>query len=95
MAIVVETLVRTATKIEAEHFDAVVESGIMRSGGPPSGLMVHFTRPEGDGFLMVNVWRSKEDMEPFFDDIVRPALGQAGLAGDPSVVAPVWVFARP
>lgn len=95
MAIVVETLIPQATRAEAEQFDELVENAITQSGGPPTGLMVHFTRPHRDGFLMVNVWRSENDMRPFFDSIIHPKLTEAGLTADSSMVSPIWVFARP
>jgi hypothetical protein len=95
VAIVVETLIRQATKAEAEHFDELVENAMTQAGGPPAGFMVHFTRPHGDGFLMVNVWRSENDMQPFYNSTIRPKLAEAGLTGDPPVVSPIWVFARP
>ncbi len=45
MAIVVETLVPLASIVVADEFDAAVEAALMQRGGPPAGLMVHFTRP--------------------------------------------------
>ena len=95
MAIVVETLIRQATKAEAEQFDELVENAMMQSGGPPAGFMVHFTRPQGDGFLMVNVWRSETTCNRSTTAPSGRKLAEPGLTGDPSVVFPIWVFARP
>jgi hypothetical protein len=47
MAIVVEMLVPRASKAEADLFDDSVEVALMKMGGPPAGLMVHFERPAG------------------------------------------------
>jgi hypothetical protein len=95
MAIVVETLVPRATRDQAELFDASIEEAMGQMGGPPDGLMVHFTRPAGEGFLLCNVWRSEAEMTQFYDDVILPRLADAGLVPDKSDVAPVWVFARP
>ena len=95
MAIVVETLVPRATRAEAEQFDASIEASMMELGGPPPGLMVHFARPDGDGFLLSNVWRNESDMRPFYDDVVLPRLAEAGLQHEESKIFPVWVLARP
>ena len=95
MAIVVETLVPRATRAEAEQFDASIGASMMEMGGPPPGLMVHFARPDGDGFLLSNVWRNESDMRPFYDDVVLPRLAEAGLQHEESKISPVWVFARP
>ncbi len=95
MAIVVETLVPLASKADADTFDASVEAAMMERGGPPAGLMVHFTRPAGDGFVLSNVWRSEADMRRFYDDVILPGLAAAALEPEGSIVSPVWTFARP
>jgi hypothetical protein len=95
MAIVVETLVPRATRDQAEQLDARIGAAIKQMGGPPDGLMAHFARPAGEGFLICNVWRSETEMKPFYDDVVLPGLADAGLVPDESHVAPVWSFARP
>ena len=41
MAIVVETLVRRATRDEADRFDASIEAAMAEMGGPPDEFMVH------------------------------------------------------
>lgn len=95
MAIVVETLVPGASKAESDTFDASIEAAIMQMGGPPAGLMVHYARPEGDGFLLCDVWRSEAEMRPFYGDVIRPRLAAAGREAGGSKTSPVWVFARP
>jgi hypothetical protein len=72
-----------------------IEASMMEMGGPPPGLMVHFARPDGDGFLLFNVWRNESDMRPFYDDVVLPRLAEAGLQHEESKIFPVWVLARP
>ena len=68
---------------------------MVRRGGPPAGLMLHLTRPQGEGFMLINVWRSEAEMRPFYDDVVLPQLAEVGLAHEESKVSPVWAFARP
>jgi hypothetical protein len=95
MAIVVETVVPHGPRAQAERFDAAIESAMAERGGPPDGLMVHLTRPRGEGFVLINVWRSEAEMRPYYDDVVLPQLASAGLEPEESEVFPVWTFARP
>ncbi len=95
MAIVGEILVPRASKAEADLFDDSDKAAMMKMGGPPAGLMVHFERPAGDGFLICDVWRTEADMRAFYDDVVLPKLADAGLEAEEPKTSPVWVFARP
>lgn len=94
MAIIVETLVPRASKAQAHQFVASIEEFIKRSGGPPDGFMAHFIRPEGDGFLLCDVWRSEAEMRPFYDDVALPQLAAGGLEPESARIAPAWSFAR-
>ncbi len=95
MAIVSEMLVPGASRADADLLDASVEQTFKHSGGPPAGLMVHLVRPEGDGFLMVDVWRSEEEMQAFLEEVVRPRLAAGGLSAGEPRVSPVWSLGRP
>lgn len=95
MAIAVETVVSQASRAEAEKFDAAVEAAMVQQGGPPAGLMVHFMHPMGDGFVLRNVWRGREEMERFYGDVILPLLAAAALAHEEPTVSAVWTFARP
>ncbi len=95
MAVVVEVLVHGASHADHDLLDARVEQAFKARGGPPTGLMLHLTRPEGDGFLLLDVWRSETEMQPFFDEVVLPHLAEAGLSHDPPRMAPVWSLGRP
>ncbi len=95
MAVVVEIRVLQASKADHEALDAGVEAAMGQQGGPPAGLMAHFARPEGDGFVICDVWRSEADMRPFVDGVILPALAAAGLASEEPIVSPAWGFARP
>jgi hypothetical protein len=95
MAIVVETVVPRASRAEAEQFDADVEAAMIEQGGPPAGLMVHFMHPVGDGFVLRNVWRGREEMQRFYDAVILPRLAAAALDHEEPTVSEVWTFARP
>jgi hypothetical protein len=95
MAIVVDILVPHASKDDADRLDDSVNAAIGEMGGPPAGLMVHLTRPEGDGFLLSEVWRNEADMRLFYEDVMRHKFADAGLQPEEPVISPVWVLARP
>ena len=63
--------------------------------GPPAGLMSHAVYPDGDGFVIAEVWRAESEGQSYIDDVLRPLLDESGLAGQDTVVRPVWSFARP
>ncbi len=90
-----QTGVRHGPRAQAEQFGAAIEGAMAQRGGPPDGLMVHLTRPQGDGFILTNVWRSEAEMRPFYDEVVLPALAEAGLEPEESSVSPAGAFARP
>ncbi len=95
MAIVMKTQVPSADQAAHDRVQEAVNAGIGRRGGPPEGLMVHLGHPEGDGFVIVDVWRSEDLARAFWIDVIEPAITGAGLtAGEPEVV-PAWSIARP
>ncbi len=95
MAIVLQLTVAPATQDQFNELDAKVGQAMMEAGGPPAGLMSHAVYPEGDGFVIAQVWRAENDGQSYVDDVLRPLITEAGLAGQASVVRPVWSFARP
>jgi len=95
MAVVSEILVSAATQEDMGRIDADVGEAMMRMGGPPAGLMVHFVRPSGDGFLICGVWRTEAEMRTFLDQVVLPVISRSGLRAAEPVTWPVWNFARP
>jgi hypothetical protein len=60
MAIVALTSIRSADQDAHDRLQVAVEAGISRLGGPPDGLMVHLGYPSGDGFVIVDAWRSED-----------------------------------
>jgi hypothetical protein len=81
MAIVAQTAIQSADQ-EAQ-------------GGPPDGLMVHLAHPSGQGFLIVEVWRSEDAFRGWWNDVMAPALAEVGLIADEPEINPVWSLARP
>jgi hypothetical protein len=50
----------------------------------PAGLHTHLAGPtEGGGWIVVEVWESREDQDEFMKTRLGPALGQAGVTGPP------------
>ena len=93
--VVVETRVSAASQADFDLFDIDVSGAIEELGGPPEGLMAHFVRPDGDGFVICDVWKTPEDCRQFNDHILAPKLAGAGLQVVHERVSPVWSFARP
>jgi len=95
MASLLQLTVAPATRDEFNELDAKVGQSMMDAGGPPAGLMSHAVYPEGDGFVIAEVWRAESDGQSYIDDVLRPLLAESGLTGQDTVVRPVWSFARP
>lgn len=95
MAALLQLTVAPATQDEFNELDAKVGQSMTQAGGPPEGLMSHTVYPEGDGFVIAEVWRAESEGQRYIDDVLRPLLTESGLTGQDTVVRPVWSFARP
>jgi hypothetical protein len=95
MAVLVQLTVSAATQDQFNELDAAVGQSMAEAGGPPAGLMSHVVYPEGDGFVVAEVWRTESDGAAYVDDVLRPMVGGLGLAAEETHVRPVWSFARP
>lgn len=95
MAVLLQLAVTSASQDQFDQLDAKVGEAMMQAGGPPPGLMSHVVYPEGDGFVVAEVWRMESDGLPYLDGVLRPLLTAVGLAGQETTVRPVWSFARP
>lgn len=95
MAILLQLTVAPATRDQFNELDAQVGQSMMQAGGPPAGLMSHVVYPEGDGFVIAEVWRAEAEGQRYIDDVLRPLLAELALTGRVNVVRPVWSFARP
>ena len=95
MAVLVQLSVSPATQDQFNDLDAAVGQSMAEAGGPPAGLMSHVVYPEGDGFVVAEVWRTESDGAAYVDDVLRPMVGGLGLTAEATHVRPVWSFARP
>ena len=71
------------------------QADVAEAGGPPVGLMSHVVYPEGDGFVVAEVWRSESAGQHYVDEVLRPLVGGVSLTAADTRVRPVWSFARP
>ena len=55
-------------------------------GSWPSGLMSHAGGAKPDGWVVMEVWESREDQERFMQDRLGQALQEGGASGPPSRV---------
>ncbi|MDQ6641782.1 MAG: hypothetical protein M3Y66_04725 [Actinomycetota bacterium] len=95
MAMLLQLTVAPATQDQFNELDAKVGQSMMEAEGPPAGLMSHAVYPEGDGFVIAEVWRAESEGQSYIDDVLRPLLAESRLNGQDTVVRPVWSFARP
>ena len=95
MAVLVHLSVAPATKDAYNDLDARMEEHLMQAGGPPTGLMSHVVYPDGEGFVIADVWRTEQEGRSFFDEVLRPMLTDSGLPFSGPAAHPVWGFARP
>lgn len=95
MAVLLHLLVTSATRDQFNKLDARVGQAMSDGGGPPPGLMSHVVYPEGDGFVVAEVWSTESQGQPYVDNVLRPLLTELHLTGSETTVLPVWSFARP
>ena len=95
MAVLLQLSVAPATQDQVYELDAQVEQSMEQTGGPPAGLMSHVVYPEGDGFVMIDVWRGEAEGRSFLDDVLLPLMTELGLTAQEIRSRPVWSFARP
>ena len=95
MAVLVQLTVTPATQQQFHELDAAVGQSMAEAGGPPDGLMSHVVYPEGDGFVVAEVWRTESAGQHYVDDVLRPLVGGVSLTATDTRVRPVWSFARP
>lgn len=95
MAALLQILVAPATQEQFDELDVALGEAMGRAGGPPPGLMSHVVYPDGDGFVLADVWRQESEGRSWVDTVLRPLLADLGLAASETTVLPVWSFARP
>ena len=95
MAVLMHLTVTPATQAQFDQLDARVGRSMTQAGGPPAGLMSHVVYPQGEGFVIAEVWRTQQEGQPYVDEVLRALLAELGLTATESTVLPVWSFARP
>lgn len=95
MAVLLQLAVTRATHDQFDQLDAKVGEAMGQAGGPPPGLMSHVVYPEGDGFVVAEIWRTDSEGVDYLESVLRPLLTATSLAGEETTVRPVWSFARP
>jgi hypothetical protein len=95
MAVIGQLLVTAGAQSDHDALDAVVSAAMARDGGPPAGLMAHMVRPDGDGFMIIDVWHTESAMRQFFESVVLPGLEEVQLVPRELDVWPLWGFAAP
>lgn len=95
MAVLVQLTVTPATHEQFDQLDGRVGQSMMQAGGPPAGLMSHVVYPQGEGFVVAEVWRTHPEGQSYVDEVLRPLLAELALTAVESTVLPVWSFARP
>ena len=95
MAVIGELQVASGVQSDYDALDALVSAAMGRDGAPPAGLMAHMVRPDGEGFVIIGVWRSESGMRQFQESVILPGLDQLSLVPGESKVWPLWGFAAP
>ena len=95
MAVLVQLTVTPATQQLFNELDAAVGQSMTDAGGPPDGLMSHVVYPQGDGFVVAEVWRTESDGQHYVDNVLRQLVSELSLTAKDTNVRPVWSFARP
>ena len=95
MAVLLQLTVMPATREQFDLLDVRVGQSMTQAGGPPAGLMSHVVYPQGEGFVVAEVWRTQAEGQPYVDEVLRPLLSELELTATESTVLPVWSFARP
>jgi hypothetical protein len=63
-----------------EQYDQLnKEMGTTRPEDEPEGLVSHLCATTGDGLLIVDVWRSQEELDDFLTNKLGPAAAKLGL----------------
>jgi len=73
-----------------EQYDKLNEAmGTTRPEDEPEGLVHHVCASTGDGLLIADVWRSREELDDFLANKLGPAAASLGLPEAAPTIAPV------
>jgi hypothetical protein len=57
--------------------------------------MVHLGWPVDDGFVITEAWRTEGLFDRYRQELLEPALSEAGLVAREPDISPAWSIARP
>ncbi len=95
MAVFFRISVGPSSQDQFNQLDARVGQAMMAAGGPPDGLMSHVVYPEGEGFVIAQVWRNETAARAHVDEVLVGQLTEEGLTLQSTQTQPVWSFAKP
>ena len=73
---------------DVEVYDRLHEALLARTAAAVDGLLVHVCRRTGDGFQVIEVWESEEQLDRCNREVLWPLAAELGLplTEDPPVV---------
>lgn len=71
--------------LDRDGFQAADERILGADHKPPENCTFHVNGREGDGWCVVDGWDSKEARDAFFEERVKPVMGDAPLQGPPDM----------
>jgi hypothetical protein len=95
MAVIVRIVIDSGSQHDHDRLGSAVETRLQDQGGPPDGLMVHLGWPVDGGFVITEAWRTEELFRKYQEDLLEPALAEAGLVATEPELSPAWSIARP
>ena len=87
MAVLVIMDIEGATREQYAQVDALL--GQVTADNAPPGLISHSAGETDTGFLVIDVWENPEIMQASFEQVLAPALAQAGVPQMEPRVMPV------
>ena len=70
--------------MHAAQYDRIIEGLEAADQGEPDGRLFHVAAPQGDGWLVVDVWSSVEKFEQFGQTLM-PIVQELGLTPQPQI----------
>src|SRR3954454_6602974 len=70
--------------LDGEGFRAA-DAKVLPDGALPAEVTFHVNGRDGDDWVVVDAWTSKEVRDRFMEERVRPAFGEAPMSGPPRV----------
>jgi hypothetical protein len=74
----------TGVGVTQAQYEQVLHQ-VMPNDQRPTGLRAHAAGPSADGWCVVELWESREDLDRFVQDPLRPALQAAGITVQPTI----------